>query len=594
MKKVWKILLAAAILLLCVALLPTQAQAATSGACGDNLVWTLDDEGTLTISGNGAMASYDYRDNMAPWAENRASITSVIIEEGVTSIGSYAFDTCTSLTRITIPDSVTTIGEGAFYSCTGLVELTIPNSVTTLGDGAFYFCLNLASVNISSSVTDIGNMAFEGCVSLIGILVNNANPVYSSDEMGFLFNKEKTLLIQAPGGFSGAYTIPSSVTDIDNSAFKYCLNLTSVVIPDSVTTIGDRAFEACSSLTSVTIPDSIITISDGTFYCCTNLSSVEIPNSVTTIGDFAFRECNNLTSVSIPEGVTTIGDQAFYACSSLVDVTISKSVTTIGENAFYSCKSLTGIWVDEGNSAYCSDDKGVFFNKEKTSLIQAPSRLSGKYIIPDSVTTIGMYAFASCNGLTSVTIPDSVITIGDSSFYFCSSLSEIVLPKGVNTIKVNAFRGCNRLLTIYHKGSKADWDSMVIESGNEFLENATVIHNYSDCMHSYDVVETKPATCAEAGVKTFTCTACGDSFTEEIAKLTTHSYADGTCTVCGGSDPDYVPPVDNPEPSDPSTEPSEPSEPSEPVEPDAPANENFFMKIINAIIAFLMRLFGIK
>ena len=208
---------------------------------------TLSD-GTLTVSGNGAMEDYDgMNGHHSPWYDSSESIISVVIKNGVTHIGGSVFGGL-NVKSITIPNSVETIGEDAFiYS--GLTSITIPNSVTTIGIGAFQGCANLTSVTIGNSVTSIWEREFYGCTSLTSINVATNNKNYSSED-GVLFNKDKTTLIIYPKGKNGAYTIPESVRKIGNHAFYRRTNLTSVTIPNSVTTIGERAFANFSSTPS--------------------------------------------------------------------------------------------------------------------------------------------------------------------------------------------------------------------------------------------------------------------------------------------------------------------------------------------------------
>ena len=471
-----------------------------SGACGESLTWSLYANGLLKITGTGEMWNYYYNptDNSdpAPWLSNSSDIKTVIIDNGVTSIGNYAFAYCVNLTSVTIGNSVTSIGESAFCFCDSLTSVTIPDSVTTICWGAFEYCYSLTSITIPDSVTSIGNYAFFSCDSLTNITVDVNNKYYLSNNDGVLFNKDKTTLIQYPIGKTGtSYTIPDSVTTIGSYAFSTCDSLTSVTIPDSVTSIGNYAFYGCDSLTSITIPDSVTTIGSSAFSACHNLTSVTIPDSVTSIGDYAFYYCTSLTSVTIPDSVTTIGDYAFYSCTSLTSVTIPDSVTTIGYGAFeycYSltsitipdsvttisgyafreCDSLTNITVDANNKYYSSDSYGVLFNKDKTTLIQYPIGKTGtSYIIPDSVTTIGSYAFSTCDSLTSVTIPDSVTTIngwafsncysltsvtipdsvtsiGNYAFAYCDSLTSVTIPDSVTTIGYGAFEGCDSLTSV--------------------------------------------------------------------------------------------------------------------------------------------------
>jgi len=264
-----------------------------------------------------------------------------------------------------------------------------------------------------------------------------------------LFNKAKTTLIKYPiGKTTTSYTIPDSVTTIGLQAFSNCTSLTSVTIPDSVTTIGHWAFNYCSSLTSVTIGDSVTSIGNYAFCGCTSLTSVTIGDSVTSIGSHAFSSCTSLTSVTIPDSVTTIGLQAFSNCISLTSVTIGDSVTSISDDAFSYCKNLTSIEVNSNNVYYSSQD-GILFNKAKTTLIKYPiGKTATSYTIPDSVTSIGDYAFDGCKSLTSVTIPDSVTSIGNYVFYNCSGLTSVTIGDSVTTIGNRAFSSCTSLTSV--------------------------------------------------------------------------------------------------------------------------------------------------
>ena len=396
-----------------------------SGICGvegDNLTWELSCDSVLTISGTGAMSDYSYSSSV-PWYSYRSSIKSVVITDGVTSIG-----------------------EAAFVYCTGLTSVTIPNSVTSIGEMAFYYCTVLTSVTIPNSVTSIGRWAFEGCTGLTSIDVASDNSNYCSED-GVLFNKDKTTLIRYPGGKQGSYTIPNSVTSIGGGAFAFCKGLTSVTIPNSVTSIESDAFRYCTGLTSVTIPNSVTSIGDWAFSDCSGLTSINvasdnsnycsvdgvlfnkdkttliqypggkqgaytIPNSVTSIGNNAFYECTGLTSVTIPNSVTSIGEWAFAYCRGLTSVTIPNSVTSIGRDAFYNCSGLTSVTI--GNSVTSIGD-GAFSGCSGLTSIE----------IPNSVTSIGSSAFWGCSGLTSVTIGNSVTSIGGSAFHRCTGLTSI-------------------------------------------------------------------------------------------------------------------------------------------------------------------------
>jgi len=307
----------------------------------DNLTWKLYEDGTLNISGTGAMKDYNSTDNLSP-AYMNSSVKKVVIEEGVTNIGNWAFSECSSLTSITIPDSVTNIGAAAFDSCGSLTSITIPGSVTSIGTVAFYNCSGLISITIPDSVTNIGAAAFDSCGSLTSIVIPNS--VTSIESYAFSACSSLTSI-----------TIPDSVTSIGNNAFDSCSSLTSITIPDSVTSIGNNAFDSCSSLTSITIPDGVTSIESYAFYNCSGLTSITIPDSVTNIGAVAFDSCTSLTSITIPDSVTSIESYAFYNCSGLTSITIPDSVTNIGAAAFDSCTSLKTISLSCKSSLKRSD-----------------------------------------------------------------------------------------------------------------------------------------------------------------------------------------------------------------------------------------------
>ena len=238
-----------------------------------------------------------------------------------------------------------------------------------------------------------------------------------------------------------------TITDCDESA-KGAITIPSEIDGKPVTSIGGDAFRDCTGLTSITIPNSVTSIGTWAFVYCTGLTSITLGNSVTSIGGYAFCGCAGLTSITIPNSVTSIGSGAFGGCNSLTSITIPNSVTSIGDGAFTGCSGLTSINVASDNNYY-SDNNGVLFNKKKTELIRYPERKSQtSYTIPNSVTSIGNYAFSVCTGLTSITIPNSVTSIGSGAFSGCTGLTSITIPNSVTSIGVWVFYGCSGLTSI--------------------------------------------------------------------------------------------------------------------------------------------------
>lgn len=430
--------------LLALFLLPGTARAAVTaqGECGNDLTWELDDNGTLAIDGSGEMTNYS--SGSAPWYDYRGQIKNVIIGDGATNIGDYAFRACSNLESVTtpdgfisigiyafsgcsslesvrIPDSVIYIGYGAFWECTSLTGVTIPDGVESIGDSTFYRCSSLTGVDIPDSVTSIGYGAFQGCSSLTGVV------------------------------------IPHGVEIIETYTFSECSSLESVTIPDSVTSIGGSAFEGCGSLTAVDIPDSVANIEGSAFANCGSLASVTIPDGVESIKNFTFNGCSGLTGVTIPDSVTSIGNYAFLGCSSLESVTIPDSVTSIGEAAFWDCSSLTVVTIPYGVESLST----TFLNC---------SSLTG-VTIPDSVTSIGPQTFSGCSSLTGVDIPDSVTSIGQYAFHGCRSLESVVIPAALTSVGYYGFDGCDSLEYVFYGGSFNEWQTLraASEDGNEPL-----------------------------------------------------------------------------------------------------------------------------
>ena len=411
------------------------------GKCGDNLYWNIDDENTLTIFGTGAM--YDYganNNNKAPWRSLNTAPKSLVLEEGITYIGNYAFYNCKGFKgSLTIPNSVTTIGEYAFAYCSGFNgSLTIPNSVTSIGSCAFDGCSGFTGdLTIPNNVTTIKDHAFAYCSGFTGSLTI-PNSVTTIGEYAFCDCE----------GFNGYLTIGNSVTTIGEYAFGDCEGFNgSLTIPNSVTSIADYAFVGCSGFTgSLTIPNSVTSIGNYAFFGCYSFNgSLTIPNSVTYIGDYAFYKCSSFKgSLTIPNSVTTIGNYAFQNCSGFNgSLTIGNSVTSIGREAFYNCKGF-----------------------------------NGSLTIPNSVTSIGEYAFAYCSGFNgSLTIPNSVTSIGREAFYNCKGFTEIFFYRDTNpTIGTGAFSSINANAKFY---APVIWSSYIGIPSSKLVKMATFVGQQS-------------------------------------------------------------------------------------------------------------------
>ncbi len=469
-RKLWIILALAALIavLSCGAALADQ-----SGTLSSTISWALTDDGTLTITGSGAIPDYSPRSNPSPF-KSTMNIRSVVIGSGINRIGNDTFVACRStLKSVSLPASLGSIGTEAFLECSGLTAVTLPEGLTRIGRYAFGET-GLTSVIIPSSVTEIGEYSFYACPSLTEAYVLNSSAAFGEQAFGslsddfvlygpasssaqtyaalnslsflqaaigtcgpnvtYIFTSANYTLVFCGTGpmteFASAFSVPwysfrsdihsvrigNGVTSISPYAFYLCTSLDNVTIPDSVARIGDYAFDNCGMLPSVTIPDSVKSIGHDAFSSCTNLVSVTMPRGLTSIAERVFYQCGSLTDVTIPDGVTSIGREAFNQCFNLTDITIPDGVTSIGEMAFF--------------------DTG----------------LTGNLVIPHSVTSIGRKAFQSCGNLTGVRLPFHLNSIEDNTFGGCSSLTSILIPPSVTRIGAYAFSACQSATSVTMMG----------------------------------------------------------------------------------------------------------------------------------------------
>ena len=495
-----------------------------TGSCGTGAKYTLDENGTLTITGNGSIDFGAFRGFGKE--DDKRVIKKVVISSGMIGIGNFAFENCSDLKSVEIPASVTSIGSAAFKDCSGLESMNI----------------------------DEANTTYE-------------NPEGSN---AIVEKSSKTLVAGCKNT-----KIPDDVKIIGAYAFCGCSDLKSIEIPDNVSEIQVAAFDDCSNLTAIHIPAGVDKIALGVFMGCSNLNSITIDpanrsyespgnaNAIIDKGTMTLLEGSNNTV--IPEGVKVIWQNAFAERIHLKSITIPASVTSIVRMPFSDCDSLEEIKVDADNAIFDSRNNCNAIIESATNTLIAGC---GKTVIPEGIETIGDSAFERVKTLTHVTIPKSVTEIRGYAFERCENLSTVNLQKGIQTIGYGAFTECVGLTNLIFCGTKADWQAVTIdEDGREELESVLKYHElvkkekvpatcgkdgseeYWTCSicdqvylsadmtqnpqeltapiaipatgnHSWDNgVVTEKATTAKEGIKTYTCTVCKATKTEKIAKL---------------------------------------------------------------------------
>ena len=467
------------------------ASTATSGSCGDDAYWTLND-GVLTISGIGSI-----KDSYPSQFESIAKqISSVVIEDGISRIGVFAFYNCNSIESVVIPESVISIGACAFSRCSNLEEIVLPNGLTKIDNGVFTDCICLGSISIPNGVSSIGSQSFLNCRSLESITLSN------------------------------------NLNEIGNGAFGGCSSLNNVVIPSSVNAIGEGAFSSCTSLKSISIPESITIIESRTFSSCSNLETISLPIGLTKIDNNAFSGCNKLTSISIPKTVTTIGSEAFYLCYGLSAVTIPIGVKEIKSKAFNYCRELKEVTIPASVTSIKNYAFGYIIGYDNH--IQKVNGFSincyqdseaEKYAIDNGFS----YNIIKCEHNFNDWNVDKASTCteeGEKS-RVCSicgkTETQKIIALGHNYVKTEVSPTCTSKGYTNHKCSRC---------GDSYKDTykAALGHTWSKW------TTTKKATCTADGSKTKTCSVCKKTETATIAKLR-HDYAatvvKPTCTKQG-------------------------------------------------------------
>ncbi|HAM16304.1 MAG TPA: hypothetical protein DCP91_10730 [Eggerthellaceae bacterium] len=503
----------------------TPSDALGGGKCGTDLKWYVSPAGALVIHGAGAMNNYS--NGNAPWMGLRESIKNIKINDGVTTIGNYAFSAgswgtnhLTGVKRIVIPNSVTAIGDGAFlampnlssvsigsgvqtiggqaFSRSGIKSIVIPENVKTIGTSqwngsAFASCPNLASVEIyASDLTMQGSNHFQGCANLAEVYIGSGVKSLGSN------------------AFSGCSSLADvtyeAAIDVPDYAFQNCSSLKSIHLPAGVTAIGRYAFSGCAALMDMDMGSTVASIGNYAFRDCSSLKSIEIPGSVNSLGTYAFQNCSGATVLNIGSGVTSIPNYAFDGCSSIASVTVPAQVTSIGQYAFRNADAITEIVIpasvktlgdyafrncDELASATIesadielnayqfmecpkltsiktagelkADDAGIIYSADGKTLILCPAAIEGEVAIPEGVEAIGDAAFAGCAGITKVTMPNTLVKVGANAFQGCAALESADLPVSVTEAGEGIFSECGALKALPALGGLTEIPSSAFE-----------------------------------------------------------------------------------------------------------------------------------
>ena len=429
------------------------------------------------------------------------SITSLSVPESVTSIGTGAFRFCGDLKEIKLPSNLTVLSDSLFGADANLEYITfgdaektdtviIPETVQKMGNYVFMNCEKIKNIKLPSNLKSIGKTCFQGCISLTGLFIPQSvesigggifgdcdalQSVEIEDENnnfifkdGILYDVKNGILVSAVNSLIPEKVIVDECTKtIDYSAFADCNNLYEIEIPQGVVNIGEKAFARLDHLKNIDIPDSVTNITTLAFYRCNGLVSVQVPGSVTAIKNGTFRECNNLKKVILNEGVAKIEGSAFVFCSSLEQIKLPQSLMSIGSGAFDNCtslisvelpdnaiissdtfkecKNLSDIVISDTNNNYIVKN-GILYNKNMTRILCYPAGIKDtEFSVPDTVKTIGDFAFYGAKVLESINIPDSVTNIGTDAFGECSGLKEAVIPDSVTSMGEAVFYKCTSL-----------------------------------------------------------------------------------------------------------------------------------------------------
>ena len=533
--------------------------AAVGGVCGTNVKWSLNNSGTLTISGSGRMQNFDsdidwdvYWEE-APWSGYREEITNIVIQPGVTYVGENAFADCKYCTSVVIPEGVTEIGSWAFENCRSLKTITLPESVTEIDGYAFEDCKSLTNVTLPEHLTKIDEGTFMGCESLTNVEL----PESVTHISAFAFDGCRSLT---------SFVIPKGVPGIHTSTFKNCTSLTSVTIPDGVTNIYNCAFDGCRSLTNVTLPKSITGIYYSVFDNCKNLSSITFLGSSPSMVDTCFKSvtttvfypCNDETwtdTVKSDYG-GTITWQRNHSFGD--DVIISDATCTLDASHTGTCEDCGGFETITFPGTATGHSFGEYVTKQEAGCTQDTLQARTcetcgtieTVTIPNTATGHHYNATGQCVdcGVTFQLVVYMTDTYGDSwngsaiAVYTNDTLlTEVSLPNEALTGKEEVPYIPAKTYTLKWKSSACDnecgfkitlnGEMLASGQGSSYSDGQVLCTFETACAHVYQTTVTPP-TCTEEGYTTGTCTVCGYSGILTTTPATGHSYVDGVCTVC--------------------------------------------------------------
>ncbi len=523
----------------------------TSGTCGDNAVWEFDSTtGTLNISGSGEMAAYNYVDSTAdapattdaPWSSLNKSVTSLVIESGITNISSYAFAYFTELTNITVPDGITSIGDKAFYNCYGFTEIALPDSITSLGIGVFDTCMSLKNITLPQNITKIPQSLFLDCDAL------------------------KTI------------TIPESVTEIGDNAFNNS-GIERIVFPSSITKIGNKVLYYCTGLKSLTIncntdyfnfysnlnnsprlEEIIISDNNETYKSIDNVVYSKDGNTIIFYPQGLTNETYNIL-----EGTTTINNQAFYK-SKVANIVIPDSVTTLNKYSINQCPNITDIILP---SSVSSLDLGAIYAKTPLNSIAVfnPDCVINEDSRTLSASTIRGFSnstaqtFAENNSITFENICADE-SVGHSFTNYVSNNDATCTQDGTKTAECDY--GCTQTETITDTGSAtghsytnyvSNNDATCTQDGTKTANcdngcgvTDTIVDTGSAIGHNYIAAVTDP-TCTEQGYTEYVCEGCADTYKSDYIDAKGHNFNDNNqycLNGCGEVNPNHIEPTTEP------------------------------------------------